>query len=97
MKNSVYSLLAGLRLPEIFKAVCSGENMSNIKIERTGRTTSEIAQTESGNLCEQATIRERAYQLWEQAGSPEGDGVAFWVEAERQLVSDWGARLTSEN
>jgi len=30
-------------------------------------------------------IRERAYFLWEEAGRPEGDGVNFWIEAEKQF------------
>jgi hypothetical protein len=30
-------------------------------------------------------IRARAYYLWEQAGRPEGDGVQFWLEAEKEL------------
>lgn len=30
------------------------------------------------------TIRLRAYELWEAAGRPEGDGVPFWLEAERE-------------
>lgn len=30
-------------------------------------------------------IRTRAYALWEQAGRPEGDGLQFWLEAEREL------------
>ena len=30
-------------------------------------------------------IRERAYALWIEAGSPEGDDQRFWHEAERQL------------
>ena len=30
-------------------------------------------------------IRSRAYYLWIQAGQPEGDGVQFWLEAEREL------------
>jgi hypothetical protein len=30
-------------------------------------------------------IRERAYQLWEQAGKPDGKHQYFWNEAERQL------------
>lgn len=30
-------------------------------------------------------IRARAYALWEQAGRPEGDGVLFWMEAEKEL------------
>lgn len=31
-------------------------------------------------------IRTRAYQKWEEAGRPDGDGVAFWLEAERELA-----------
>ena len=30
-------------------------------------------------------IRRRAYQKWEAAGRPGGDGVVFWLEAEREL------------
>lgn len=30
-------------------------------------------------------IRTRAYHLWEDAGRPEGDGVRFWLTAEREL------------
>lgn len=29
-------------------------------------------------------IREKAYLLWEEAGRPEGDGIEFWVRAERE-------------
>jgi DUF2934 family protein len=32
-------------------------------------------------------IRARAYFLWEQAGRPGGDGLQFWLEAERELSS----------
>jgi hypothetical protein len=32
-------------------------------------------------------IRARAYALWEAAGRPEGDGMQFWLEAERELSS----------
>lgn len=32
-------------------------------------------------------IRVRAHALWEQAGRPEGDGVQFWLEAERELTN----------
>lgn len=31
-------------------------------------------------------IRLCAYQKWEEAGMPPGDGVEFWLEAERELV-----------
>jgi hypothetical protein len=37
-----------------------------------------------GVSLEEAT-RVRAYQKWEQAGRPEGDGVPFWLEAESEL------------
>jgi hypothetical protein len=30
-------------------------------------------------------VRLRAYQKWEAAGRPAGDGVMFWLEAEREL------------
>jgi hypothetical protein len=30
-------------------------------------------------------IRLRAYLKWEAAGTPEGDGVSFWLEAEREI------------
>ena len=30
-------------------------------------------------------VRELAYQKWEKAGYPTGDGVCFWLEAEREL------------
>jgi anti-sigma B factor antagonist len=31
-------------------------------------------------------IRMRAYQKWEAAGRPDGDGVNFWLEAEREFL-----------
>lgn len=31
-------------------------------------------------------IRLLAYGKWESAGKPAGDGVPFWVEAERELL-----------
>ena len=31
-------------------------------------------------------IRTRAYELWEAAGRPSGDGVEFWSAAERELA-----------
>jgi hypothetical protein len=31
-------------------------------------------------------VRVRAYEKWERAGRPAGDGVDFWLEAKRELV-----------
>jgi hypothetical protein len=45
-----------------------------------------------GQQCSSASddcekIREAAYQKWEAAGSPSGDGVEFWLAAEGELTS----------
>jgi hypothetical protein len=40
----------------------------------------------SGELC-QNEIRDLAYAKWEQAGCPEGNGVDFWLEAEKELIA----------
>jgi hypothetical protein len=34
----------------------------------------------------EAAIWRRAYQKWEAAGNPAGDGVRFWWEAEREIL-----------
>ena len=31
-------------------------------------------------------IRLRAYRKWENAGKPNGDGIQFWLEAEKELM-----------
>jgi hypothetical protein len=33
------------------------------------------------------SLRINAYLKWEAAGRPEGDGVSFWLEAERELLA----------
>ncbi|NMA97666.1 MAG: DUF2934 domain-containing protein [Phyllobacteriaceae bacterium] len=35
-----------------------------------------------------AKVRERAYQLWDQAGQPEGREQEFWFDAERELAEE---------
>jgi hypothetical protein len=39
----------------------------------------------NGSRVPEDDIRVRAYEKWEAAGCPGGDGVAFWLEAEREL------------
>jgi hypothetical protein len=36
-------------------------------------------------IMSEETVRLCAYRKWETAGKPEGDGVNFWLEAEREL------------
>ena len=37
-------------------------------------------------------IRERAYQLWEQAGRPEGGDLEFWERARTQVEAEQAAQ-----
>lgn len=41
------------------------------------------------NACED-TIRVLAYEKWETAGCPAGDGFDFWLEAEQELNAQTG-------
>ncbi len=41
-------------------------------------------------------IRELAYQKWEKAGRPEGDGVNFWLEAETEVKKGGKTALKKE-
>jgi hypothetical protein len=40
----------------------------------------------NGDLVSDEDIRLCAYQKWEAAGKPAGDGIHFWLEAEQELV-----------
>lgn len=40
-------------------------------------------------------VRERAYQLWQQAGEPDTDGSEFWFDAEAELAEQFADALTS--
>jgi hypothetical protein len=41
----------------------------------------------------QQAVREAAYRKWEKAGCPEGDGVTFWLEAEREVSAPEQGRI----
>ena len=36
----------------------------------------------------EAKIRERAYEIWERQGRPEGREQEFWDQAEREIVGE---------
>jgi hypothetical protein len=36
-------------------------------------------------------VRERAYELWQEAGRPDGRDVEFWEEARRQVIHSGAA------
>jgi len=33
-------------------------------------------------------VRERAYEIWEKAGSPEGKSVEHWLQAEAETAAE---------
>jgi hypothetical protein len=41
-------------------------------------------------------IRDRAYALWQQDGSPEGRELEFWQRAERELSEESGLDRSEE-
>ena len=49
-------------------------------------TLEEAACTGTTMPCEE-TVRQQAYEQWQAAGCPAGDGVKFWLEAEREIAS----------
>ena len=44
------------------------------------------------NILSDDAIRDRAYALWVEAGSPEGNDLYFWHLAEQQLTVDTTSR-----
>jgi DUF2934 family protein len=42
--------------------------------------------TSNGQTPHRSAIQLRAYNKWMEAGRPPGDGVRFWLEAERELL-----------
>jgi hypothetical protein len=42
--------------------------------------------TETINSGSEDAIRLRAYQKWEAAGKPEGNGLRFWLEATQEIL-----------
>jgi len=47
----------------------------------------------NGKSVSDEDIRLCAYQLWEAAGKPTGDGVQFWLQAEQELVEGKSEKL----
>ncbi|MBI3861147.1 MAG: DUF2934 domain-containing protein [Planctomycetia bacterium] len=39
-------------------------------------------------LIDEAAVQLRAYQLWESAGRPDGDGAQFWHAARQALIKE---------
>lgn len=42
-------------------------------------------------------ISDLAYKKWQEAGEPQGDGVQFWLDAEREWEEDFWIPVHSEH
>lgn len=52
----------------------------------SAKSPGESEQVQKGTAKSQEVIRVHAYQKWEAAGKPNGDGVNFWLEAEQEVL-----------
>ena len=59
--------------------------MTRLKLDTAEEQEAEIDRIPPATAIDKAAIRDEAYRRWEEAGSPPGDGVAFWLAAERGL------------
>jgi len=50
-----------------------------------------------GKLVSDEDIRLCAYQKWEAAGKPAGDGVRFWLQAEQELMQGKNEEFVQES
>jgi len=63
------------------------KTMDNTKSILQKTLDSIFGETYAARMPGEDEIREKAYTLWEEAGRPEGDGLEFWVKAERELAA----------
>jgi hypothetical protein len=60
------------------KALAPADNLTDVR-------RNAVRSSQSAGLVAEDAIRLRAYEKWEAAGKPAGDGVQFWLAAEREL------------
>jgi hypothetical protein len=51
-----------------------------------GVASDAVGQVQKGKAKSQEVVRGHAYQKWEAAGKPNGNGVNFWLEAEQEVL-----------
>lgn len=59
-------------------------NATVVQAGEHGRNAARPENQQPTNACQEA-IRVLAHSKWEAAGCPAGDGVEFWIEAEREV------------
>ncbi|HLJ96071.1 MAG TPA: DUF2934 domain-containing protein [Gemmataceae bacterium] len=59
--------------------------------------SSDIGNDHTAKLVSDEDIRLAAYQKWEAAGKPAGDGVQFWLQAEQELLEGRNEKLVQRD
>lgn len=54
---------------------------------RAAQPAADAGDSRAARCASADAIRLSAYRKWELAGKPPGDGVQFWLEAERDLLN----------
>jgi hypothetical protein len=67
-------------------AMLAKSNPANPTSETKSPVAPHAEPSRDGQVVKPEAIRRRAYEKWEAAGMPAGDGVKFWLEAERELT-----------
>ena len=49
-------------------------------------STTNISPINTANVPLRETITQRAYQIWQQAGKPNGRDEEFWLKAEKEIL-----------
>ena len=89
MKDGDFVLRNSRKLPDSYRANCRPFHaLTRIGINPTAE--------DSMNPDQDDRIRDRAYALWEAAGSPEGDDQRFWHQAERELAEEGSVDVSAE-
>lgn len=84
MFGMVKTLFPGYVSEDEHMTVTETKQKTSKKTTCSDESPEQLSATTECGVCEDS-IREKAYLLWEAAGSPPGDGVEFWVQAEKEL------------
>jgi hypothetical protein len=71
----------------VWKKIATLAKPASTKLMSKSKATSLFGRADQPNKSvSDEAVRLRAYQKWEAAGTPEGEGVQFWSEAEREIL-----------
>jgi hypothetical protein len=73
-------------MPTIIATLAKPAPTNRTEKSKSGASGPGLQTRKDTPACQEAVWR-LAYQKWEDAGNPAGDGVRFWWEAEREILA----------